>query len=249
MRSPTISASTTPGCTRWATADGGAGGGALGGAGAACPLAGVGSWARGLRRCRKVAAVRPVYASVRLAVAVVAVTAAAGCVSVGGDAGGKVRPSHSAGRRAGTTPDGGTEASGGITGRAGGGSGGSGGHGAGHRPGGDGAVPSAAASSSVAGSVPAASSAGRTEPSGQPGPGVPVPQEPAPSGTSAAPPSLPPEPSPSPSSSAEPTQAEPPPSASEGGAGTQLDHQELVPEPERVPRCAGLGRVQEEMRA
>lgn len=192
---------------------------------------------------------RPVYASVRLAAAVVAVTAAAGCVSVGGDAGDTARPSHSAGRRAGSTPDGGTEVSGGITGRAGGGRGGSGGAEADHRPGGDGARPSAEASGTVTGSAPAATPGGRTEPSERPGPGVPVPEEPEPSATSVAPPSVPPESSPSPSPTAEPTQAEPSPSASETGAGTQLDHQELVPEPEpepeRVPRWAGLGRVGE----
>ncbi|MEU9383539.1 hypothetical protein AB0D38_22260, partial [Streptomyces sp. NPDC048279] len=55
---------------------------------------------------------RPLYVPVRLAVTVMAVAAAAGCVNVGDDAG-KVKPSHSAGHRDGEGGDGGSGVSGG----------------------------------------------------------------------------------------------------------------------------------------
>ncbi|WP_251094028.1 hypothetical protein [Streptomyces sp. Caat 7-52] len=48
---------------------------------------------------------RPLNVPVRLAVTVLAVTAAAGCVNVGDDAG-RARPSHSAGQRGGEAPGG-----------------------------------------------------------------------------------------------------------------------------------------------
>ncbi|PNG16385.1 hypothetical protein C1J00_42195, partial [Streptomyces cahuitamycinicus] len=59
---------------------------------------------------------RPLYVPVRLAATVVAVAAAAGCMSVGDDAGGSVKPSHSAGQRGGEAPDGGPAVSGGGAG-------------------------------------------------------------------------------------------------------------------------------------
>ncbi|MFJ5729367.1 hypothetical protein [Streptomyces paradoxus] len=59
---------------------------------------------------------RPLYVPVRLAATVVAVAAAAGCMSVGDDAGGSVKPSHSAGQRAGGASDGGPAVSGGGSG-------------------------------------------------------------------------------------------------------------------------------------
>ncbi|NEA94112.1 hypothetical protein G3I22_17615, partial [Actinospica acidiphila] len=60
---------------------------------------------------------RRLYVPVRLAATVVAVAAAAGCVSVGDDdAGGKAAPSHSAGRSGGEAPDGGTDRVGGKAG-------------------------------------------------------------------------------------------------------------------------------------
>ncbi|WP_435216108.1 hypothetical protein [Streptomyces sp. bgisy034] len=56
---------------------------------------------------------RPLYVPVRLAATVVAVAAAAGCMSVGDDAGGgNAKPSHSAGQRGGEAPDGGSAVSG-----------------------------------------------------------------------------------------------------------------------------------------
>jgi hypothetical protein len=51
--------------------------------------------------------VRPMYVPVRLAAAVMAVSAAAGCMSVGDGEGGPATPSHSAGQRGGEAPDGG----------------------------------------------------------------------------------------------------------------------------------------------
>ncbi|MFF7793838.1 hypothetical protein [Streptomyces sp. NPDC007991] len=59
---------------------------------------------------------RPLYVPVRLAATVVAVAAAAGCMSVGDDAGGSAKPSHSTGRHGGEAPDGGSATSGGGTG-------------------------------------------------------------------------------------------------------------------------------------
>ncbi|EPJ34557.1 hypothetical protein STAFG_8369 [Streptomyces afghaniensis 772] len=57
------------------------------------------------------------YVPVRLAATVVAVAAAAGCMSVGDDgAGGSAKPSHSAGRHGGEAPDGGSAVSGGGAG-------------------------------------------------------------------------------------------------------------------------------------
>ncbi|MYW48378.1 hypothetical protein GT346_34985, partial [Streptomyces sp. SID161] len=59
---------------------------------------------------------RPSYVPVRLAVTVLALTAAAGCVSVGDDAG-RARPAHSAGQRGGEVPDGGpAQGAGGLAG-------------------------------------------------------------------------------------------------------------------------------------
>ena len=59
---------------------------------------------------------RPLYVPVRLAATVVAVAAAAGCMSVGDDTGGSVKPSHSAGQRGGEAPDGGSAVPGGGAG-------------------------------------------------------------------------------------------------------------------------------------
>ncbi|MGW2897858.1 hypothetical protein ACWDAO_25490 [Streptomyces sp. NPDC001212] len=77
---------------------------------------------------------RPLFVSVRLAAVVAAVTAAAGCVSVGEDAG-SVRPSHSAGDRGGRAPGGVDAVSRGDAGRAGGGGDGKRGHGGKGKPG------------------------------------------------------------------------------------------------------------------
>ena len=62
---------------------------------------------------------RPLYVPVRLAATVMAVAAAAGCMSVGDDgAAGARKPSHSAGQRGGEAPDGGPAVSGGGAGYA-----------------------------------------------------------------------------------------------------------------------------------
>ncbi|MFG2887624.1 hypothetical protein ACGFYV_36000 [Streptomyces sp. NPDC048297] len=58
---------------------------------------------------------RSLYVPVRLAVTVLAVATAAGCVNVGDDAG-RVRPGHSAGQRGDDAPDGGPAAGGGAQG-------------------------------------------------------------------------------------------------------------------------------------
>lgn len=70
---------------------------------------------------------RPMYVPVRLAAAVAVVAAAAGCMSVGDDAGGGAKPSHSAGQHGGAAPDGGSGVPGGGIGF--GGSAGDGKHG------------------------------------------------------------------------------------------------------------------------
>lgn len=62
---------------------------------------------------------RALYVPVRLAAAALAVAASAGCMSVGDDEGSRANPSHSAGRRGGEVPDGGTAVSGGVPGRHG----------------------------------------------------------------------------------------------------------------------------------
>ncbi|WP_143662142.1 hypothetical protein, partial [Streptomyces glaucescens] len=49
---------------------------------------------------------RPLYVPVRLAATLLAVTAAAGCMSVGDDDGGRAEPSHSAGPEGGEAPGG-----------------------------------------------------------------------------------------------------------------------------------------------
>ncbi|MDX3315047.1 hypothetical protein P1S61_39535, partial [Streptomyces sp. ME08-AFT2] len=76
---------------------------------------------------------RPLYLSVRLAATVMTVAAAAGCMSVGDDDGGRAQPSHSADRRGGEAGGGdsrgagggpGVGAAGGDVGEGGGGRGG-----------------------------------------------------------------------------------------------------------------------------
>ncbi|MCK1823846.1 hypothetical protein MTQ10_30815, partial [Streptomyces sp. XM83C] len=59
---------------------------------------------------------RPLYVPVRLAATVMAVAAAAGCMSVGDDDTGGSRPSHSADQRGGAEPDGGSADAGGAAG-------------------------------------------------------------------------------------------------------------------------------------
>ncbi|MDX3579472.1 hypothetical protein PV663_21500, partial [Streptomyces sp. FL07-04A] len=56
---------------------------------------------------------RPLYLPVRLAVTVMAVAAAAGCMSVGEDDGGRAKPSHSAGPRGGEAGGGDSRGAGG----------------------------------------------------------------------------------------------------------------------------------------
>ncbi|MFE2096635.1 MULTISPECIES: hypothetical protein [unclassified Streptomyces] len=162
---------------------------------------------------------RPLYVPVRLVVTVLALTAAAGCVSVGDDAG-RARPSHSAGQRGGEAPDGGPVDVGGGLGHGGGGSGdGKHEHG-GKKKRGESATPSV--TPSVPGSVSAA----------PPQPGKTV--DPAPAHTIEPTPTQTAEPQPTPTE--EPTPAStPPPSAEPSSSaheetGPQLVQREPAPE-------------------
>ncbi|ELP61714.1 hypothetical protein STRTUCAR8_05911, partial [Streptomyces turgidiscabies Car8] len=72
---------------------------------------------------------RPLHVPVRLAATVVAVVAAAGCMSVGDGDAGQVKPSHSAGQKGAKAPDGGSAVTGGGGSGWAGGSGGDAKHG------------------------------------------------------------------------------------------------------------------------
>ncbi|MFF3942828.1 hypothetical protein [Streptomyces phaeofaciens] len=173
----------------------------------------------------------PKYVPVRLAATVMAVAAAAGCMSVGDDEGGRAKPSHSAGHRGGDAPDGGPAGvGGGYMGAAG--TDGKHGHGRGKgRP-----SASASASGSPSAGASASASAGPVQPGKTEKPGVPAPTKAQPSAP-ASPDPEPPVPSPEPPPpSAEPTVAEPSSSAHEpggaagGGTAPQLVLREPAPE-------------------
>ncbi|WUB36907.1 hypothetical protein OHN38_19060 [Streptomyces sp. NBC_00588] len=166
---------------------------------------------------------RPMYVSVRLAATVMAVAAAAGCMSVGEDGGGgSARPSRSAERHGGEAPDGGS----GVSGRGAGGEvalDGKHGGGEGRGKGGESASPSVSPSAGADRSAPATGGPGRP---GRPGVSTSSRVTPTPS-RPADPPSTPSEPPAS--ASPEPTVAEPSSSA----------HQETVPQlAEREPAPA-----------
>ncbi|WP_282703270.1 hypothetical protein [Streptomyces sp. CC219B] len=174
---------------------------------------------------------RPLYVPVRLAATVMAVAAAAGCMSVGEDGGGgSAKPSHSKGHRGGEAPDWGPAASGGGVGYGGvvadGERGDGKGEGKDKRKGEDegeeSASPSASVSAPVSG-APAPDKPGSTEKPGESEPtkAPPVPSRPA----DPEPTPTPPEPTPT----AEPTPAEPSSSAP-GDAGPQLVQREPAPE-------------------
>ncbi|KOV93920.1 hypothetical protein ADL04_26105 [Streptomyces sp. NRRL B-3648] len=160
------------------------------------------------------------YVPVRLAAAVLAVTAAAGCVNVGDDAG-RARPSHPAGRRGGEAPDGVPVAGVGGLAREGGGAGdGKHGHGGKAKKG---KPASASATPSAAGSVShTPAEPGRTV---QPGDPEPTGDQPTPPVTSAPP--EPPATTPPPPVT-EPPSAEPSSSAHEE-TGPQLVQREPAP--------------------
>ncbi|MFI8241183.1 hypothetical protein ACIF83_28625 [Streptomyces sp. NPDC085866] len=162
---------------------------------------------------------RPLYVPVRLAATVLALTAAAGCVSVGDDADGRAGPSHSAGQRGGEAPDGGPVEGGGGFGYGGGGRGdGKHEHG-GKKKRGESAAPSATPSVPGSASV-APPKSGKTT---NPAPTQTV--EPTPTQTA--------EPQPTPTE--EPTPASPPPPSAEPSSsaheetGTQLAQREPAP--------------------
>lgn len=172
---------------------------------------------------------RALYVPVRLAATVMAVAAAAGCMSVGNDGDDRPGPSHSAGHRAGEEPDGGTSVGGGGIGSHGG-KGGKG-HKGSPKPGesesGD-ASPSASASKGGKPSAKATDKGGG-DPSTDPVP----PGEPTPTRTTAEPTPEPPPVSTPPSS--DPGSAEPSSSAHEQPA-TQLVQREPHPRPARPSR-------------
>jgi hypothetical protein len=166
------------------------------------------------------------HVSVRLAAALVAVAAAAGCMSVGEDAqGGSARPAHSAGERGDDATGGGPAAPGREQGRDDGTGDAKHGHGGrgkkGERP----APPSGSPS---AGASPPAAPGVRTGPTAPPGMPSPTKQDPTPPATSDPQPPPPQDPSPPPPPSPD---AEPSSSAHEGtGTGTQLAQREPAPE-------------------
>ncbi|MFF4550628.1 hypothetical protein [Streptomyces sp. NPDC001435] len=162
---------------------------------------------------------RPKYVPVRLAAAVLAVTAAAGCVSVGED-GGRATPSHSSGRRGGDGADGGSVVSGGGVGY-------DGAEGEKHKRGRKakhGKHESASAAPTRAGG----SSVSPAGPGGSQKPGVPAPTQAPPTPTPTPPEPEPPASTPPPPVSTPPT-AEPSSSAHEE-AGPQLGDREPAPE-------------------
>ncbi|WP_053663234.1 hypothetical protein [Streptomyces sp. MMG1121] len=165
---------------------------------------------------------RPLYVPVRLAVTMLAVAAAAGCVNVGDDAG-RARPSHSAGQHGGEAPDGGPVD--GVGGRERGAAAGDGKHGNGGK-----AKPGESPSASASPSGSASASATPAQP-GRPGKTV-KPGDPAPTKAPPAPPvtSAPPVPPPStpPPATSEPPSAEPSSSAHEE-TGPQLVQREPAP--------------------
>ena len=171
---------------------------------------------------------RPMYVPVRLAATVMAVAAAAGCMSVGEDGDGPARPSHSAGQRGGEAPDGGPAGvGGGYLGPRGGD--GKRGHGKGKDKASASASPSASPSAGASESAPTRPvKPGRTEK-----PGAPTPTKAQPPTPTRSPDPEPPAPSPEPPSpSAEPTTAEPSSSAHEGNGGTAPQLAEREPAPE-----------------
>ncbi|KUO08812.1 hypothetical protein [Streptomyces sp. DSM 15324] len=173
---------------------------------------------------------RPMYVPVRLAATVLAVTAAAGCMSVGNDAEGPVKPSHSAGRHGGAEPDGGPA---GVGGGYMGAVGGDGKHGHGKHRGKHGASASASASASPSAGASASAPAGPAKPGRTVPPGEPAPTDAQPTAPGSPAPE-PPAPSPEPPTPApDPTVAEPSSSAHEetgGGTGAQLLQREPAPE-------------------
>ncbi|MFI7499629.1 hypothetical protein ACIBVL_14240 [Streptomyces sp. NPDC049687] len=173
---------------------------------------------------------RPMYVPVRLAATVMAVAAAAGCMSVGDDEGGRAKPSHSASHRGGEAPDGGPAGvGGGYMGAAGGD--GKRGHGKGKAR----ASASASASSSPSAGASASVSAPHVKPGRTEKPGMPTPPRAQPSTPPRSPDPEPPAPTPEPPvPSPEPTVAEPSSSAHEeggsGGTAAQLTQREPAPE-------------------
>ncbi|MEU3858004.1 hypothetical protein AB0F03_11600 [Streptomyces sp. NPDC028722] len=165
---------------------------------------------------------RPLNVPVRLAVTVLAVTAAAGCMNVGDDAG-RARPAHSAGRHGGDAPGGGP--AGGVGGVGGPGreepaADGKHGHGGKKKPGGSRSASAGPTGARSASAVP-------VEPGKSAGPGEPVPSMVPPTPPASTAPPEPPASTPPPPVS-EPPSAEPSSSAHEE-TGPQLVQREPAP--------------------
>jgi hypothetical protein len=165
------------------------------------------------------------YVPVRLAATVVAIAAAAGCMSVGDDgADGNVRPSHSAGQRGAKAPDGGSAVSGGA-GYGVGATDGERGHGKGKDGKGKGA-PDESGDPSVSPSAEAGGSAPTDEKPGKPA-------RPTPPRASAPSPTRTPDPEPTPTPSEPSTSPDPTPEPSSSAhepPGPQLAQREPAPE-------------------
>ncbi|MFF4270747.1 hypothetical protein [Streptomyces sp. NPDC001536] len=165
---------------------------------------------------------RPLYVPVRLAATVMAVAAAAGCMSVGDDDGGKsAKPSHSAGQRGGEAPDGGSAVSGGGDGYGVAGADGKHGKKKGKGKAGESASPSASESAGESASPSADVKPGKTD---KP---QPTPTKPPPT------PTKPPEPTPTPTPTPDPPSPTPtaaePSSSAHPGTEPQLTQREPAP--------------------
>lgn len=177
---------------------------------------------------------RPLYVPVRLAVTVMAVAAAAGCMSVGDEEGGRAGPSHSAGQPGEEAPDGTSAGAGGGFGM--GAAGGDGKHGHGKGRGGK-ATASASAPASPSAGRSAPATAGAVKPGKSERPGVPTPTGEQPTAPTRSPDPEPPAPTPEPPSpTPEPTVAEPSASAHEDG-GTTAQLADREPAPEAAPEA------------
>ncbi|MFD9394305.1 hypothetical protein ACFWBB_27305 [Streptomyces sp. NPDC060000] len=178
---------------------------------------------------------RRLYVPVRLAATVMAVAAAAGCMSVGDEEGGRTRPSHSAGQRGGEAPGRDSEGAGGGFGMGAAGGDGKHGHGKGDR--GKAKAPaSASAVPPTGGSAPA--SAGAVKPGKSEKPGAPTPTGGQSTAPTRSPDPEPPAPTPEPPSpTPEPTVAEPSSSAHEGDGGAAAQLMDREPAPEAAPEA------------
>jgi len=167
--------------------------------------------------------VRAFYVPVRLAATVMAVAAAAGCISVGDD-GSRPGPSHSAGQRGGEAPDGGSAVSGGGVGFHGG-KGAKGGTGSAKPD--ESTSPGASMAASASGGAKPSAKAPEKGGTGSSNESVPPKGEASPTDTPAEP--TPPPPPPPVSSPPASDPGTPEPSSSAHEQATQLEQREPAP--------------------